>query len=137
MTASRPLAWDDPAHAPWHRIALDRDVRWSDLSGSLAVDARNSADQTPLMAACRTRNTPLVRDLLQAGADPNATNRTGTTPLMFAKTVALASGDFAVMDLLIAAGADPAARDVHGLRARDYVEARSEAISAYLKAAGG
>lgn len=115
------------------RILAERELGWSDLSDLIGLEDTGSRGWTPLMAACRTRNTSLVQELLDAGANPNAVNATGTTPLMFAKTVAFASGDMSVMDLLIAAGADPNAQDKHGLTARDYTEQRSQMVADYLK----
>ena len=122
---------------PWHRITLDPQVRWADLSGALELEARNDRGQTPLMLACRTHNAALIGDLLAAGAQVGATNATGTTPLMYAKTVALASGSLDILDALVAAGARADTKDAHGLTARDYVETRSRLICDYLEKHGG
>lgn len=115
------------------RILTDNSVSWDDVWVDLPLGHTGSRGWTPLMCACRTRNHALVKAMLDAGADPNRTNATGTTPLMFAKTVAFASGDLSIMDLLIDAGAVASATDKHGLTARQYTEQRSAMVAAYLK----
>jgi ankyrin repeat protein/outer membrane protein assembly factor BamB len=60
---------------------------------------------TPLMYASERWVSPmLVRSLLEKGADPNAVNEAGRTPLMFARSTEAAS-------LLVEAGAEVNARD--------------------------
>jgi ankyrin repeat protein len=69
----------------------------------VAAVARNPMQVQALHAAVAGRNTVAVRLLLEAGADPNATQHGGWTPLM----AAAAHGDEAIVDLLLAAGATP------------------------------
>lgn len=90
-------------------------------------------DITPLMRACRQGDFSEVCALIDAGADVagadvNASNRNGTTALMYAKTQAFASGDMRILTLLVSHGADMEARDNHGLRAIDYVQSRSDLL---------
>lgn len=45
------------------------------LSAHAAVDAANKAGETALIVAVHRRNIPMIRRLLQAGADPDKTDR--------------------------------------------------------------
>ena len=65
------------------------------------VDGADAQGNTPLMSAVRWRQPPLVRQLLAYGANPNARNRHGLTPLHFA---AFAT-DATIIQLLLDAGA--------------------------------
>lgn len=49
-----------------------------------APDPRDKFDKTPLMDACRLGNLKTVQRLLEAGADPGATDRRGRSVFMFA-----------------------------------------------------
>lgn len=64
----------------------------------------SSTGDTPLHAAAGHDNLDIVAMLLQHGADPNAVDVDGWTPLMFA-------GSLECVDLLLAAGADIHASD--------------------------
>jgi ankyrin repeat protein len=61
-------------------------------------------------------DTAIVRRLLDAGANPNVVDRTGTTPLLRA---AIAK-DTAVFRVLVAKGADPCSKDENGKTVLDY-----------------
>ena len=87
--------------------------------------ARDDWGRTPLAYAAAFGHAAAVRRLLEAGADPNAADSLGVTPLMQAAdlaenplTDALAE---AVVGVLLDAGADPEVRDRNGRRAADYV----------------
>lgn len=68
----------------------------------------------------------VVRLLLSAGADPNATDAAGNTALHKAlEYKALAEN----VELLLQAGADPRIRNARGYRPRDYARAAYEAVS--------
>ena len=58
---------------------------------------------TALHWAARWDDTGIARELIRAGANARATNRTGATPLFLATM----NGSAAMIDLLISAGADP------------------------------
>ncbi len=60
-----------------------------------------------LLEAARTGNLQLVQQMLEKGADVNARNRYGTTPLFFAA----AKGHLDILRLLLDKGADPNVED--------------------------
>lgn len=64
-----------------------------------------------LINAAKEGNAAQVRGLLEAGTDPNVTDKDGNTPLMFAAN----RGDLASVDMLLYAGADVNAKGGHGL----------------------
>ncbi len=65
--------------------------------------SRNAMQVQPLHAATAARNAETVTLLLDAGADPNARQQGGWTPLAAARH----AGQDAIADLLLAHGADP------------------------------
>lgn len=69
---------------------------------------RGPGGATPLMAAALYGDAPLVKTVLDAGADPNAANDAGVTPLMWAVS------DIDKARMLVEAGADVRARSVDG-----------------------
>ena len=92
----------------WTAIALDRvdDVRAIiDREPSLlsARMTRNQHRRTPLHHAAAKSRATIVRLLLELGADPNATDATGATPLT---TAAQENADAMLIDELLAAGAE-------------------------------
>jgi hypothetical protein len=95
-----------------------RDVVDALLRAGADVDARDSLQSTALLMAVFTfdADTAIVRRLLDAGANPNVVDRTGTTPLLRA---AIAK-DTAVFRVLVAKGADPCSKDENGKTVLDY-----------------
>lgn len=97
--------------------------------------AAESRGQTALHVACRRKqdgkedgaptlaDARLVATLLRYGADPNARDALGETPLHHA----LEACDAATARLLARAGADPRARDAAGRTPRDLLEASARA----------
>ncbi len=73
---------------------------------------------TPLMAAAPYGSRELIRELLKAGAEVNAKDSRGMTPLMLA--VASETQDIEVVKLLLDAGADPNVRSAAGETALDW-----------------
>ena len=70
--------------------------------------SRGAGGATPLMAAALYGDAALVKALLAAGADPNAANSAGVTPLMWA------APRVEIVQLLLDAGADVDARSEDG-----------------------
>ena len=91
----------------WSAIALDRA---DDVRGFIARDpsllgarmSRNEHHRTPLHHAAAKNRPRMVRLLLDLGADPNATDATGATPLT---TAAQEHADSSLVSMLLAAGA--------------------------------
>jgi ankyrin repeat protein len=105
------------------RLLVDRgaDVR--------AVSANPSRLQA-LHSAAAGGHTEIAGLLLAAGADPNARQRGGFTPLM----AAAAGGDEPLVDVLIDGGADPTARGDDGKTAADLAADRAHgALSERLR----
>lgn len=67
------------------------------------ADPNGHPGARPLISACIDGTTPMVRILLAAGADPDATTADRTTPLMWAVDRGLTE----TVELLLEAGADP------------------------------
>lgn len=91
----------------WAAIALDRetDVRamiGADPALKAARMSRNQHRRTPLHHAAAKNRPRMVRLLLELGADVQATDATGATPLT---TASQENADMAVIDALLAAGA--------------------------------
>src|SRR5215211_524368 len=91
----------------WSAIALDRadDVRsfvTRDPSLLRARMSRNEHDRTPLHHAAARNRPKIVPLLLDLGADPNATDATGATPLT---TASQEDADPAIITTLLGAGA--------------------------------
>lgn len=89
---------------------------------------RGSSMRTALMEACWRGDIDEAKRLIADGADVNARNANGTTPLMYAKTYTFTTGDIALLTLLLANGADANARDNAGKTASDYTIERSALI---------
>jgi hypothetical protein len=91
------------------------------------VEARAFSSNLPLLTAASWGSSPnpaVVELLLKRGANPNATDERGRTPLHY---VAEGSGDRKVVELLIANRADPNARDNNGQTPLDVAKEKSSA----------
>ncbi len=76
-----------------------------------AVNEKDAQGHTPLHLAVGRGDLETVRVLLDAGANPNAQDQDGVTPLTLAKSYA---GTGEIADALVKAGADPKILDKHG-----------------------
>lgn len=74
------------------------------------VMGRGQTEEGTLISFSRTNDVEGVRRLLRSGANPNAADGAGQTPLMWAATHQSGS----MIELLLQAGANPCARDSAG-----------------------
>jgi ankyrin repeat protein len=74
------------------------------------IDQRGTNGKTALMVAAKAGDSALVKNLMDAGANPNAENINGGTPVMFAAI----TGDKTTLKILIKAGVDISARGSNG-----------------------
>ena len=98
------------------------------------LEIRNRRGWSPLMVAAYANDLPVVMALLDAGTNINATNKKGTSVLMYAKTAAARTNDLALLEHLLQQGADTTATDVTGRTALDY--ARLEGNAAVVACLG-
>jgi len=101
------------------------------LDGGAEADARDSESNTPLML---TRDPRVARRLILAGADVNARNRAGSTPLIEAAK----SGSLEITRMLLQAKVDVEARDneQHWTALEWAVSGEHEEVAKALRAAG-
>jgi len=83
--------------------------------GALVDGKPEAVGSSALMGVAFKGYAAIARSLLDAGADPNRSNRGGQTPLMMAALF----GQREIIDMLLAAGADPTMRDSTGATASD------------------
>lgn len=102
---------------------------------------------TPLMRAAKNGDAAAIRLLLEHGADPNAVQKTQSTPLMFAAGLGRGTGAFTkdyateaelleAVQVLVAAGADVNAVDEAGETPLHYGAQASDDIVKFLAAKG-
>jgi ankyrin repeat protein len=95
--------------------------------------SNNAMANQPLHAALAGRSTPVARLLVEQGADVNARQHGGFTPLQ----AAAQNGDLEALQLLLDAGADPEAATDDGRTALSMAqEAGHDAVVAVLREAG-
>ncbi|MYH51072.1 MAG: hypothetical protein F4020_03765 [Gammaproteobacteria bacterium] len=131
-----PTARNNNGETPLHRADSADDVAPLLAAGAM-LNARDNVGETPLHEATedRIRNADVAAALLAAGADPNARDNYGHTPLHSLAFYAASGFNFSlnsqtagvdeieeefmardveVARVLLAAGADPNARDANG-----------------------
>jgi ankyrin repeat protein len=102
------------------------------------LEHRTPEGWTPLIVAAFRQQKEVVAELLDRGADPNATGKNGTTVLMYAKT-AILKGEtkgMDLLDLLIARGADSSRQDKFGRAVLDYVKDSKDLTRYFTEQAG-
>lgn len=105
------------------------------LSGNCLIDLENKSKEgwTALMIAAYNDAYECVLELIQYGADVNASNYNGTTVLMYAKSGALRTQNLSILTLLLDNGADPRCIDVFNKTVLDWVKDENEEIYSFLK----
>ena len=78
--------------------------------------------RTPLMAAVSSGRVGLVELLIKHGADVNAADYNGMTPLMYAAVSCKGERAAEITEILLMEGADPHAKDNFGQDVLDYAE---------------
>lgn len=92
QTSNTPLHYVTSHSAQLARILLE-------FRTSLDLEQRNNELKTPLLNACTAKNAECVKLLIRAGADVNAEDRLGWTPLSLSARVSLAAD---AVDMLLA-----------------------------------
>lgn len=127
-----PNAGNDRKATPLHWAVADAGKLKFLISKGAQVDAKTVEGRTTLyLAAMQPTGAPIVKLLLEAGADPNGRTLTGLTPLFPAVTASLESAQ-----LLLAKGADPNAKSATGSTALMAAAPRSPRSVALLVAKG-
>ncbi|HVI03608.1 MAG TPA: ankyrin repeat domain-containing protein [Enhygromyxa sp.] len=105
----------------------DEDSDPEDLDAAVFEALARRSNQETLLHWVRKREHAIVRGLLQAGFDPNPPqrNRHGLRPGNLPLTAAISAGDVAMVEILLAGGADPNLVQSYGSTALSYAVSES------------
>jgi len=110
---------DEYGRTKLHYAAMKEDgsVVLDLIRDHLDVNQKDDDGRTPLHFAAQERNASVTQLLLDNKADPNVTDAHGNSPLWTA--IMNARGDFTIIKLLLAAGANPRHKNNHGRSPHD------------------
>jgi len=91
------------------------------------LDLQDAQGWSAMMKAANAGNIAALRALAKSGASATKANKRGTTPLMYAFTRMVETGDDGAFRTLLELGADPFASDQHGRTIADYLPAHVKA----------
>ena len=122
--------WDDADFDDRWISARDATQRREDtrLIARMLLEAGASPSVDALSRACQARNPRVAELLLAAGVSPMPADSRGDYPLLRAAE----RGDSDLVKRLLEAGADPAARDAHGLGVAERMANRAAILEALL-----
>ena len=104
----------------WHNVAFSQVAKWLVAAGADVNHHTAPEAVTPLHLACVGGIKPLVRYLLEQGADPNVLSSQNKSPLVYC----LAYGHTEAAALLVQSGAELDQEDIHGVTPRDLLTHR-------------
>ena len=112
--------WFSPYDAlfAWAKGGVSSDPM--DLSAVPNLDLQDAQGWSALMQAAHFGNIQAIQKLIAGGAAINSANLRGTTPLMYAFSRAMNSGDSAALREMLNLGANAELCDQHGKRIADY-----------------
>lgn len=133
ITQSQPNNPPECYYPLTHAVVMNRNAMvYSLLQDGAEVNARYQQQDTALHAACTNNNREIIRMLLERGADANALDEEGNTPLMDS---VLSGPDAEVVRMLLKAGANANQADAGGytpLHIASLLPGEEEAESAAL-----
>ena len=102
-------------------------------ANNLDIEHKFDKGRTLLHEACYHKNSKVIVLLIDLGADINATNDNGTTPLMYAKTN-IQQGQYKILDYLVSKGALIDKKDKFNKTVIDYIaEQDNQSLLLYFK----
>ena len=110
---------DEYGRIPLHHAAVGGDFEALNrlLESGSSVDAQDDNGWTALHFAAQDGHPKIVEELLRRGANFKLVDSHGNGPLWVA--LMNARGDFTIVKMLLAAGADPDCKNAHGRSPRD------------------
>jgi len=100
---------------------------------NLDVEYKFENERTLLHEACYSKNVEIIKFLIDFGANINAVNKNGTTPLMYAKTN-IQKEQYGILNYLVSKGASIDQKDKFNKTVIDYIaEQENSDLLLYFK----